>query len=374
MVCIARRKCHNEFNKSFFGAAVRWIIANPALEDVIFSIIIANDSKLYSKGPMVLQRETDIRIIIERCSILRNVIEDSSALNLTSINVISENFFRDLLNLLLGTGLENLNATLDNAAAIDLGDDRTKLCVQVTATSGKPKIAKTVNTFAEHDLQNKYDRLVVFVATKKKNYQADFISDKHNKHILDLKRDVWDWTDVYRLAKDLKPSKLTELRKFIEENIVVDAPKNPIREVATFIDLMQILSDETHSEAGKGVLTEPDPDKKIEKRFSAHSGFLLDEYGKYYAEYGAVLEETLIKGELGAARMRRLGLHLGTKSDELLTDNKNDPQKALDALVHFYLSALQESGKNSDQGAIRFFMLYQMIRCYVFPNEGSGIG
>lgn len=333
--------------------------------------IVASVPILYSNQGMVLRREEDIRFIIDRCSVLRNVIESSSAMNMTTINIVSENFFRDLLNLLMGLSLKNLNAILGNAAAIDLGDKRSKLCIQVTATPGKPKITKTVNKFTEHDLQDQYDRLVIFVATKKIKYRGDTVTDENNKYKLDIKKDVWDWKDIYDRANNLTSPRLSELRQFIEDNIVVAPRKVPVKEVSTFIDLMEILSDETHIEAGKGKLTEPDPDNKIQKRFSEHSDYLLDEYGSYYPEYGAVLEETLAKGDLGAARVRRLGLHLRTKSNELLNTYNNDPKKALDALVQFYLNALQESGKNSDEGAVRFFMLDQMIKCHVFPNEGK---
>lgn len=317
---------------------------------------------------MGLQREQDLSLIIQRFSYLRNIIEMSVAQNLTSLNVISENFFRDLLNLILKSKFQNLNVDLGNAAAIDLGDKSQAMCIQVTSTGDKSKITKTVKKFVEHGLHNDYKRLIVLIATKKKKYQADKASSPNSEFEIDLKKDVWDWDDLVKLANDLIQDDLSEVRAFVEAGIKFEVVATPLNEVGTFIDLMEILSDETHDEAGKGVLKEPDPEGKIKHRFSSHADYLLEQYGMHFAEYGAVLAETIKQGDLGSARVRRLGLHLATKSNAILVVSEGDPKEALEKLVEFYVDALQKYNKHSDEGAVRFFMLDQMVKCHVFPN------
>jgi len=317
---------------------------------------------------MTFARQQDIQFLIDRFGYIRNVIELSNAENLTSINIIAENFFRDLLNLAFGYNLKNMNIDESNTAAIDLGDGRSKIAIQVTATGGKAKITKTLRKFCEKDLHEKFDKLIILIATKKLKYQTDFETDTNGKFTISLKNDVWDWSDLVKKIGDLSLGDIKKVRDFVEAEISIEPSKAPLKEVATFIDLMEVLSDETHAEAGKGVLREPDPSGKIEDRFSDHADFLLQEYGTYYSEYGSVLTETEKVGDLGAPRLRRLGLHLGTKSNQMLTSSGGDPGKALDKLVEFYAQTLQAHGKNSDEGAIRFFMLDQMIKCHVFPN------
>lgn len=317
---------------------------------------------------MSFARKNNIDFIIERFAYIRNVIELSNSENLTSINIYAENFFRDLLNIAFGYDLKNLNIDESNTAAIDLGDSKKKIAFQVTATGGKSKITKTLKKFCEKDLQADFDRLIVLIATKKTKYQADTATDASGKFSISLKNDVWDWSDLVKKIGDLQQADIKKIRDFIEAEIIVEANKSPVKEVATFIDLMEILSDETHAEAGKGVLREPDPNGKIEGRFSDHSDYLLQEYGTYYSEFGSVLAATVKQEDLGAPRLRRLGLHLGTKSNQILNQCGGDPSIALDKLVEFYVETLQTHGKNSDEGAIRFFMLDQMIKCHVFPN------
>lgn len=317
---------------------------------------------------MVLSRHADREFIRDRFAILRNAIESDASLNITGLNISVENFFRDLLNLILDGNFKNLNVDLGNAAAIDLADTGLKHCIQVTSTSGKPKIDKTLKKFVEHRLHEHYDRLTIFIATKKKTYQSSVFTDPTQTFSIDVKDDVWDWDNIMKMIDNLQQSKLAAVRDFVEKGIHVEPSKIPQSEVATLFALMEILSDETHELAGKGHTADPDPENKVEKRFSEHADFLKSEYTNYYVEYGAVLEVAYTGIDLGSAKMRRLGLHLGTKSNELLAASGNDPSLALTNLVEHYLKLLQVHGKASDGGAVRFFLLDQMIKCHVFPN------
>lgn len=317
---------------------------------------------------MVLRRHADREFIRDRFAILRNAIESDVSLNVTGLNISVENFFRDLLNLILDGDFKNLNVDFGNSAAIDLADSGLCHCIQVTSTSDKSKIDKTLKKFVEHGLHHKYNRLTVFIATKKKSYRSSSFTDPTGAFSIIVKEDVWDWGNIMKMIDDLEQSKIATVRDLVEKEIRIEPSKVPHKEVATLFALMEVLSDETHEQAGKGNSANPDPDNKIEKRFSEHAGFLKREYATYYVEYGAVLESAYNGIDLGSARMRRLGLHLGTKSDELLAANGNDPKLALNNLVEHYLKILQEHCRASDEGAVRFFLLDQMIRCHVFPN------
>ncbi len=317
---------------------------------------------------MVLRRHADREFIRDRFAILRNAIESDVSLNVTGLNISVENFFRDLLNLVLGGDFKNLNVDLGNTAAIDLADAGSAHCIQVTSTPDKSKIDKTLKKFVEHELHKKYSRLTVFIATKKKAYKSSSFTDPTGAFSIIEKEDVWDWDNIMKMIDNLEQPQLSAVRDFVEQGIRVQHSKVPQNEVATLFALMEVLSDETHEQAGKGNSADPDPDNKIENRFSAHAGFLKKEYAAYYVEYGAVLEDAYKGIDLGSARMRRLGLHLGTKSDELLSASGNDPKLALNNLVEHYLKILQEHAKAADEGAVRFFLLDQMIRCHVFPN------
>ena len=76
---------------------------------------------------MSLKMKADMDRITEILSYLKSQVELSNPNNFTDINIYAENFYRDLLNLILGYELKNINMVESNSAAIDLGDEKTNL-------------------------------------------------------------------------------------------------------------------------------------------------------------------------------------------------------------------------------------------------------
>ena len=64
-------------------------------------------------------------------------------------------------------------------------------------------------------------------------------------------------------------------------------------------------------------------------------------------------------------------LYLQDISIQYLDASKNDPINALNALVDFFADKLSENGKKYDRMAIKFYLISEMIKCSVFPNERS---
>jgi hypothetical protein len=109
-----------------------------------------------------------------------------------------------------------MNIDESNTAAIDLGDGRSKIAIQVTATGGKAKITKTLKKFCEKDLHEKFDKLIILIATKKLKYQTDFETDTNGKFTISLKNDVWDWSDLVKKIGDLSLEAIKKVRDFVE--------------------------------------------------------------------------------------------------------------------------------------------------------------
>ena len=96
-------------------------------------------------------------------------VEASTAGGLFDINKVSENLVLGLLRELYGwKGLQNLNsAEKMNFPGIDLADEQARVAIQVTSTSSLDKVKKTIDTFLLHNLDSKYDRLIVYVLSRK---------------------------------------------------------------------------------------------------------------------------------------------------------------------------------------------------------------
>ncbi len=315
-----------------------------------------------------MERQSYIDKIIERLSFLKSKVELSTPLNFTDINIHSENFYRDFLNLLYGYKLENINILETNAEAIDLGDEKQKLAFQVTSTSDLSKIRKTVASFIKKKLYEKYETLVIINITKKSKYRVRHVGNE-NVFQLDTNEDIWDISNIIKDINDLKLDKIKSIYEFLKEQISFAADAILAKEICTFMSLIGYLSDDNHPSAGVGFIEEPDPDGKINKRFADHSEFLKNEYVQLYEEYGQVLQDVMEQSDLGHTRIRRLSLHLKTFSDKVLTEQTGDAQDALTVLVQHYEDLLSVNGAEHDTPSIRFFLVDQLIKCNVFPNK-----
>ncbi len=317
---------------------------------------------------MVVTRKNGMDSIIERLSYIKSQVEISASQNLNDINIYSENFFRDFLNLVLSHHFKNINIEEKNAAAIDLGDKAAKIAIQVTSTNDFSKIEKTVTKFNEKKLYETYDELKIVIIGNKKDYKKKKIGDS-SKHELDVAKDVWDISSLVELIGDKNVKEIQEVRDFLEEQVQFISKNHISKEIATFENLILLLSDEDHPAIGSGFLEEPDPDGKINERFADHATLLTSEFQDLYIEYGEVLSDVRQHSELGQTKLRRLGLYVKAYSDEVLTDCNGDPKAALKQLVKDMENILRNKIKDYDVTAIRFFLIDELLRCNVFPNK-----
>ena len=156
--------------------------------------------------------------IIDRLAHLKAQISLSKSENLTDINIYSENFFRDFLNKVYNLNLDNANAETANYPSIDLQDKKSGLAIQVTSTSAKSKLVKTVNSFISNKLFEDFDKLKILILSEKKNYQTDKLGDP-SLFQLDVKADVWDFGDIISEINDKKTSEIVEISKFLRNEI-----------------------------------------------------------------------------------------------------------------------------------------------------------
>lgn len=317
-----------------------------------------------------MRREEDIRYISRCLSYLRAEVETLNSMNLTDINVHAENFFRDLLNLIYGYKLRNINIDEMNTAAIDLGDTSKKIALQVTSTNALKKTTDTVSKFIAKGLQNTYDRLIILNIRSKSEHREETIGE-NGVFTLNTRNDIWDKDDIVRHVTDLPTEKIAEIANFLRKEMVFSSGVKIANEVQTLFALIELISDEGHPEIGKAYSEDPDPEGKIERRFFAYAAKLKDEFTDNFAEYGAVLKSVLESASVTQIQFRRLGNYLKRKSIDLLDQCAGDAITALNRLVAEFLHLLANEGVEHDEGAVRFFIVDQIIRCNVFPNKAE---
>ncbi|WP_439833194.1 SMEK domain-containing protein [Aeromonas caviae] len=304
--------------------------------------------------------------IIAALTWLKTQVEMHNSITLTDINHGAEDFYCGLLNLVYGYNLKNINITAQNAAAIDLGDEHSKIAIQVTSTSALGKTKYTVEKFIEKELYKKFDRLFILNIVKKTNHDAAKIGGP--KYFLDTKADILDVEDlIKKITSDPDLKKLKAIADFLDDELSLPVQKSLPNEVLTILGIIEFISDEEHEDAGSGYLEEPIPEVKIYMCFADHSDFLVGMYNDGYIEYGAVLEAVKIESDFGQIKLRRAARYLKNYSDSILTKYNGDPKEALSHIIADFKSLLGNNGYTFDEGAAEFYVIEQLVKCNIFP-------
>lgn len=316
-----------------------------------------------------MKRAELLRSVSHYLTHLRMSVEASNSLNLQDLNVHAESFFRDLLNLTMDYCLINVNIIEKNARAIDLGDETNRIAMQVTSTADFSKVRHTFSGFIESNLQRKYDRLVVLIIGVKKSYRVTSLGDPAVFSI-SVANDIWDVTDLLKMIGDLDLGKLQACLDFLRKELRLSEPHQS-NEVRTLMRLIEVLSASEEGMLAGDNREDPDPEGKIRDRFSDHAEFLQQEYVQLFEIYGRALKEVEAHTDLGHVRIRKLQVYLWNWSDRVLREFKGDPKAALQALCDRVMATMGAGETDFDEGAVRYYLIDQLIACNVFPNKAA---
>ena len=318
----------------------------------------------------MMNKEVYLKNVAESLALLSREVSILNAVNLYDINIIAEDFFPGLLNLIYGYKLKNANHLEKNAPAIDLVDPENRIAVQVTSDNSSTKIKHTIEEFNKNQAYQLYDRLVVLILTQKKNYSSNF--DTQGMFTFEKTKDIWDVEKLMKDIRELQTEKIKAISTYLSEklrNKYYSVRETQASEVDTIIDLIEYIS--KHRKVNKSRETAVDPEYKIYKRFRKFADRLTREYTTLYTLYGEALN--IVNETLGIDEAQDIIImfYLQDISIQFLEEEHDNPIAALNKLVAYFEEKLSSNGKKYDHSAIRFYLVNEMIKCRVFPNEGS---
>jgi len=148
-------------------------------------------------------------------------IKGATAMRRTDIKLVAETVLIPLLQEVYGfKNLKNLNYGEDNYPGIDLGDEKAKVAIQVTSTTSIDKVKETLKKFLAYNLNEKYDRVIVYVLTERqKSYSKSTIDDVINRRFsFDPSKDIIDYTDILHEASFFGVDKAKRLLDILDVN------------------------------------------------------------------------------------------------------------------------------------------------------------
>lgn len=147
--------------------------------------------------------------------------EANSSVGLLDHHLISENLVCEILKISHGfEDLRNLNSSEQtNYPAIDLADYQARVAIQVTATSNLAKIKETLRGFVKYDLGKSFDRLIVFILTRKQKLYSQPTLDQATQGVITFNssEDIIDYHCVLKKARHLHPTDLNRLLQIVRE-------------------------------------------------------------------------------------------------------------------------------------------------------------
>ena len=149
-------------------------------------------------------------------------IEGGPGMRRTDDNVVSEVILLPILSQLYNcANLRNLNEVERlNYPGIDLADDQARVAFQITATPNSARVKETLAMFVKEELYEKYDRLVIYILTKRlRSYPArSFDSIIDRKFKFDRDRDIVDYRSLLKAISFLQVEDAGPIQDVLEAN------------------------------------------------------------------------------------------------------------------------------------------------------------
>lgn len=241
-----------------------------------------------------MNRDIYVAKIKTLLNILKSEIKDSGKLNLLDINVHAEDFFRDLLNLIYGWQLQNMNQWILNAAGGDLWYDYGKIVIQVSSTATKDKIQSSIDKLSAEQFAGygfKFLRIDIdgdVIKLRKELYNT------HDDIVFDPSADI---VDISTLLKDIAHLDIYCMRKVCElcekEIVPLDTPKVTETDLAIVVKALATNVKDWTKERRP---IKYDVEKKIDFNHLEERRRLINDYKLYIGKLNAVYGEFVDNG------------------------------------------------------------------------------
>lgn len=160
------------------------------------------------------EREKDMKEIVHEFALWERKLGLLSSVNLNDLNLFSEHYAKELLNIVLNYKFINANSEQGNSVSVDLIDRKNRTAVQISSTKTSAKIQKTLNGFQDKRLSVNYDRLIFLVLGKKqRTYNGLRIPSGMN---FNVNTDIMDFDDLVRVINFLPTLSISNIRKIFK--------------------------------------------------------------------------------------------------------------------------------------------------------------
>jgi hypothetical protein len=233
-----------------------------------------------------MERQYLYNDIEARLSWLVSRIELRGSFNILDLNVHSEDFFAQFLNLLFNWQLRNANVQEQNVAGIDLVDDNSKIVLQVSSDATKRKVEMSL--CKNLSLYSKYNfKFLAIVNDASKLKKMNF----HNPHRLIFipNDDIYDIKTILNYIKGRTINEIEEIAGFLQDEIKIEPSAEKIE--SNFTTIIEIIAKEKWADYYPAETVPFNIEQKIAYNNLVASRSLITDYMQYYTRIDRIYEE-----------------------------------------------------------------------------------
>lgn len=179
-----------------------------------------------------------------------------------------------------------------------------------------------------------------------------------------IRKEQWGMEQLVKLVSELEES---EIKRIFNLAGILNTNNEP-EEVRTVIDLITFITENAAIQEEDFESQMPDPEHKIYDRFQKFCKEIETEIQECRIYSLAQKQAQEVVG-LDSIRIASIAGYLRRLSRRKLREANNDPMQALDSLTDYIGEKLKESGKNYHYNAIRYYLIAEIPKCNIFPNE-----
>jgi len=292
-------------------------------------------------------------------------LEVRGGLNLLNLHLHSENFYLHLFNILFGWELKNLNAVDQNAAAIDLIDDKHKVIIQVSATATKQKIESAL----AKDLSKYKGYSFKFIAISKDagDLRTKTFANPHGL-IFSPANDIFDVRSILSIILVTTIDQQKKVYEFLLKELKSEIDPQKIESNLTTI--INLLSKEDWNTGASSYEKDPyDIEDKITYNQLDTAKIVIEDYKVHYSRVDSIYTAFDKQGA-----NKSLSILDGIRAEYLAVCKDNSPDQCFFLVIDNVVKKVRASANYISMPdeelnlCVRILVVDAFIRCKIFKN------
>lgn len=314
-----------------------------------------------------MKLKQNIDIIFEKLAILSTEIKLRGRFNMFDINVVSETFFAELMNIVFGCELKNVNIVEQNAKSIDLIDENGKLIVQVSSDNSKGKVQKSLSGI---DTSKYAGYKFKFISiSKDAGHLSNYKFMVPNGITFDPSKDCYDKETLIRHIQDKGSETIASVCEYLNRTIVTTEKKDIRPEAITYV--INQLADIDLSEYDDSQMpTAFDFQPKIDKNKLRKWNDLIQTYYLYSMEVDKIYRtfDKESRNQSTAVLFRLKGLYLNLKKQYEADDLFDKLKEEVYGIVDGDATCSQLLTKDQLELNISLVLIDAFMKCKIFEK------